>query len=207
MAWYALRRTPVRLQPLNNAQSPRSMLLFVASILSFVWRTGSTLDPAIPPPLPPNVELAPRIIITGVFGIGLVYFALIVKTLKRYGDLGERELQRGRGVGPGNPLRDAQYGLRASEVDAAMERRGRDRQRRGARGVRKREEGVERRDLEGAGEAGGGKVGESGLGVGLGLTGMGGGLHGGELVDEVPEELEKGGKDARRAAEGISGRA
>ncbi|KII83378.1 hypothetical protein PLICRDRAFT_95936 [Plicaturopsis crispa FD-325 SS-3] len=62
-----------------------SMILFIVSILSFVWRTGSTADPADPSALPPHAALGPRIAVTAVFALGTVYFALIVRTLKRYG--------------------------------------------------------------------------------------------------------------------------
>jgi hypothetical protein len=66
-----------------------SMILFIASILSFVWRTGSIDDP-IPPdgmrdPLGKKEVLAPRVVITAVLGLGMVYFGLIVRTLRSYG--------------------------------------------------------------------------------------------------------------------------
>ncbi|KAM6489341.1 hypothetical protein JOM56_015242 [Amanita muscaria] len=61
-----------------------SMVWFIASILSFVWRTGSVNDPSQPPPLSFTVVLIPRIVISSVFLLGLLYFILIVWTLHRY---------------------------------------------------------------------------------------------------------------------------
>ncbi|KAK0455722.1 uncharacterized protein EV420DRAFT_1552868 [Desarmillaria tabescens] len=62
-----------------------SMVYFVISILSFVWRTGSYVDPDEREGLSPTGALGPRIAITGVFLIGMVYLVLIIKTLKSYG--------------------------------------------------------------------------------------------------------------------------
>jgi hypothetical protein len=61
-----------------------SLILFVISLLSFVWRTGASNDPASPVPLSPHGALAPRIVITCVLAVAVIYFALIVKTLRRY---------------------------------------------------------------------------------------------------------------------------
>jgi len=50
------------------------MLLFISAILSFVWHTGSVLDPPSDrDPLDARAALGPRITITGVFVLGLVY--------------------------------------------------------------------------------------------------------------------------------------
>jgi len=68
-----------------------SMLLFIAAILSFVWRSGDVNDPDPRPPLPTKGALGPRVAITGVFGLGMIYFVLIVKTLKSYGGPRNRE--------------------------------------------------------------------------------------------------------------------
>ncbi|KAF8905728.1 hypothetical protein CPB84DRAFT_562685 [Gymnopilus junonius] len=62
-----------------------SMLLFISAILSFVWRTGSVLDPANPSPLGPRLALALRILITSAFALGMIYLCMIIKTLKKYG--------------------------------------------------------------------------------------------------------------------------
>ena len=65
------------------------MLLFLTSILSFVWRTGSVLDPADRPPLHAKAALIQRIAITTILCIGLIYFLLIIRTLKTYGSHGD----------------------------------------------------------------------------------------------------------------------
>ncbi|KAJ7579200.1 hypothetical protein C8J56DRAFT_868211 [Mycena floridula] len=56
-----------------------SMLFFIASILSFVWR------PDIPKDSPP-LSLISRILITALMSIGIIYFGMIVSTLKSYGN-------------------------------------------------------------------------------------------------------------------------
>lgn len=62
-----------------------SMFFFIAAILSFVWRSGSSSDSANPAPLSPTAILGPRIAITSLFVVGLIDFMLIVKTLHNYG--------------------------------------------------------------------------------------------------------------------------
>ena len=59
----------------------RSMLLFLASIVSFVRLTGSGNDPSLRAPL----SATARVAVTGVLVLGLVYLAMIVRTLTRYG--------------------------------------------------------------------------------------------------------------------------
>lgn len=129
----------------------RSMLLFISAILSFVWRTGSVLDPADPNPLGARAALGPRITITGVFVLGLVYLGMIVRTLRNYGSyqhssralpplaagVGTRN-EFGKGVNDpeGNNVKRP----RARDIDAAMERRGRERKRSVSSHVRRREE-------------------------------------------------------------------
>ena len=63
----------------------RSMLLFLASIVSFVWLTGSRNDPSLRAPLSATAILGPRVAVTGVLVLGLVFLAMIVRTLMRYG--------------------------------------------------------------------------------------------------------------------------
>ncbi|KIJ90622.1 hypothetical protein K443DRAFT_116351 [Laccaria amethystina LaAM-08-1] len=75
-----------------------SMLFFLASILSFVWRTGSEDDPSSHAPLSATAVLGPRVTITGVLVLGLVYLAMIVKTLMRYGR-GWGVMRAGAGMG------------------------------------------------------------------------------------------------------------
>ncbi|KAF6743521.1 hypothetical protein DFP72DRAFT_124143 [Ephemerocybe angulata] len=62
-----------------------AMLFFLSSILSFVWRTGSEADPEVRPPLSRKAALGPRIAITLVFALGMIYLLMIIRTLKRYG--------------------------------------------------------------------------------------------------------------------------
>ncbi|KAJ7165582.1 hypothetical protein C8R43DRAFT_832680, partial [Mycena crocata] len=62
-----------------------SVVFFIMSIASFVWRTGSVLDPEERQSLGRHAVLGPRIAITVVLVLGLLYFALIITTLRRYG--------------------------------------------------------------------------------------------------------------------------
>jgi hypothetical protein len=75
-----LNQLPLTSHPNYN----RSMIFFIIAILSFVWRSGSTAD-SVPPSLSPSAALGPRIALTAVFLLGLVYFVAIVKTLHTYG--------------------------------------------------------------------------------------------------------------------------
>ncbi|KDR79524.1 hypothetical protein GALMADRAFT_63592, partial [Galerina marginata CBS 339.88] len=67
-----------------------SMILYIITIMAFVWRTSpfpSSL-PSTPDPVPTSSSaqiLIPRIVISLVFSLGLVYFVLIAATLRRYG--------------------------------------------------------------------------------------------------------------------------
>ncbi|OAX34449.1 hypothetical protein K503DRAFT_774526 [Rhizopogon vinicolor AM-OR11-026] len=62
-----------------------AMFFFITAILAFVWRYGSSSDPADPASLSTAAELAPRIAVTSLFVLGLIYFTMIVKTLQNYG--------------------------------------------------------------------------------------------------------------------------
>ncbi|KDR85877.1 hypothetical protein GALMADRAFT_235010 [Galerina marginata CBS 339.88] len=76
-----------------------SMTLFVVTIMAFVWRTSpfpasqsSTTNPSM---LSISVQLlVPRIIISVVLSLGVVYFVLIAATLRRYGEMMDRAWQR-----------------------------------------------------------------------------------------------------------------
>jgi len=118
------------------------MIFFIISILSFVWRTGSTNDPPDPPgrsPLSPTASLVVRIALTALFGLGMVYFAMIVNTLRKYGtQFADRETERGDGVrfGP-EVVSDAvvngsrgDVSVRRIVADVGSDRRGRERTRR-----------------------------------------------------------------------------
>lgn len=113
-----------------------SMILFIASILCFVWRTGAVNDPEDGnyPPLSTIAALGPRIAITFTFALGLVYLALIIKTLRSYGTH-TSSTAWGRKA---HPESEQTSRMRSREVDAAMESRGRPRQR-SASGPRRRE--------------------------------------------------------------------
>lgn len=168
----------------------RSMILFCVSILSFVWRSDAETDPKDRPPLSTNAALGLRILITFVFVLGLVYLGLIITTLKRYGTHGGTRGILGPGVerrGPGNA-----DPARAREVDAAMERRGRERRRSTSHRVRTKEEPVEKAHA-GDADAEADRSRETGREKGtpksaLGLTGMHPRLHGSTL----DFDLEKG---------------
>ncbi|KAH9167607.1 hypothetical protein EDB89DRAFT_2074727 [Lactarius sanguifluus] len=65
-----------------------SVLAFVVAIMSFVWRTGA--QGQTPSPLSPHAELGPRIGITCQVGLGLVYFILVIRTFRNYGEVGRK---------------------------------------------------------------------------------------------------------------------
>lgn len=128
------------------------MLLFLSSILSFVWRTGSVLDPEDRPPLGARAILGPRIAITLVFFLGIVYLALIVRTLKKYGsqqNAARALIQVGSSgrvdhlAANGNVTttrgKTAKH-KHKHKHDGVMERRGRERERSSLPRVRRRED-------------------------------------------------------------------
>jgi hypothetical protein len=138
------------------------MVLFLLAILSFTWRTGSVSDPSDRPPLGDRAALGLRITITCVLLLGLGYMAMIIMTLKAYGSpssstrtgMGTRNTMQGSGTPiDGNTTQDHGAGtsekIRVRDVDAAMERRGRPRERSTSTHVRRREEDVERRQHRG----------------------------------------------------------
>ncbi|KAI0951749.1 hypothetical protein AcV7_007759 [Taiwanofungus camphoratus] len=91
-----------------------SMITFCISILSFVWRTGSEADQNPPAPLNRPQALGVRTAITVVFAFGVVNFALIINTFRKYGEV-RRERQR-----PGD---EGLRGERTREGDRGRERR------------------------------------------------------------------------------------
>ena len=107
------------------------MLAFIVAIMSFVWRTGASRETHAS--LSPHTELGPRIIITCQFVLGLVYFVLVIRTFRNYGEVGrkacvvqgladvtvELETRRDRDRDDGR--------ARASPADAEDTRRGRSR--------------------------------------------------------------------------------
>ena len=112
------------------------MIWFIVSILAFVWRTGAVNDPIQSAPLSVQVALIPRVVITAVFVLGLIYFVLIVRTLQTYGSI-HGNVGWGTAAadsGSTKPSYDAaeRGRVRAGSDGAVLEaeRRGRERQRR-----------------------------------------------------------------------------
>ena len=74
---------------MKNSQSSicthavRSIILYIACIMSFVWRAGVTTT--TPPGLSDTGLLVIRIVMSVVLGIGVLYGLLIMTTFKRYG--------------------------------------------------------------------------------------------------------------------------
>ncbi|KAK7459508.1 hypothetical protein VKT23_009491 [Stygiomarasmius scandens] len=117
-----------------------SMIFFISSIISYVWRTGSILDPQEREGLSPKAVLGPRIAITGLFVLGMGYFVLIVKTLKAYGDDekgrrvgvgggGSGGAVHGRGTYPSHDHGTHRPGVEDINMNSIWERRGRERER------------------------------------------------------------------------------
>ncbi|KZT74619.1 hypothetical protein DAEQUDRAFT_201826 [Daedalea quercina L-15889] len=61
-----------------------SMIAFCVSILSFVWRTGAAADQTPPAPLTRGQAIGVRTAITAVFALGLLCFAMIIRTFRSY---------------------------------------------------------------------------------------------------------------------------
>lgn len=99
------------------------MIFFIIAILAFVWRSGSTTDPTVPSSLSPGDAIGPRIAVSTVALLGLIYFAAIVKTLSTYGrdhrhrEQGERESQHEREQGRGRrSIREGQGSGRGADL-------------------------------------------------------------------------------------------
>ncbi|KAJ7780161.1 hypothetical protein DFH07DRAFT_698018, partial [Mycena maculata] len=67
-----------------------SIITFLICIMSFIWLSGSSQDPA-DFVLSPRAALGTRIALSVVFFLGLIYFVLIVRTFHRYGNPLDRE--------------------------------------------------------------------------------------------------------------------
>ena len=61
----------------------RSVVLFIACIMAFVWRIRLPEDSTWT--FKTSQALFPRLTISTVLGLGVIYFALILDTLRRYG--------------------------------------------------------------------------------------------------------------------------
>lgn len=66
-----------------------SVIAFIISILSYVWRAGATNDPEGGnwPRLTPTQALGPRLVITAFVALGLLNFLMILRTFKKYGKI------------------------------------------------------------------------------------------------------------------------
>jgi len=89
-----------------------SMIAFCVSILSYVWRTGSVSDTNPPSPLSKHQAIGVRAAITAVFVLGLLNFAMIIRTFRSYHGARRRlqddlnRLERGREADTGRERRD-----------------------------------------------------------------------------------------------------
>ena len=109
-------------------------MFFIIAILAFVWRYGSSTDPASPQPLSPGAEIGPRVAVSALFFLGFVYLAAIVRTLHNYGRPTENTLftrtpmgNRARHVAETDALgegRGRQMGRRITRSFARGENRG-----------------------------------------------------------------------------------
>ncbi|PPR01619.1 hypothetical protein CVT24_005846 [Panaeolus cyanescens] len=61
-----------------------SILSYLVCIMTFVWRTGAATDSDHQPSSDHRI-LAPRIVVSVILALGIIYLALILKTLRRYG--------------------------------------------------------------------------------------------------------------------------
>lgn len=118
-----------------------SMIAFLVAILAFVWRTGAREDPdddSQERELPKSQMLGPRIAITAVLVLGLIYFALVITTFSRYSSSRPRW------------WRETDFTLRSGETQSD---RGRGRVRDDRSSARSRRERAERSAMNGGGES------------------------------------------------------
>jgi len=186
------------------------MLLFISSILSFVWRTGSVKDPDDRPPLGTRAILGPRIAITLLFILGMVYLAMIIRTLKKYGaqqNAVRALLQAGStsrlgteavaslGVKQSGPTR--KQTTRNDRSDLNTERRGRERERSTSTRVKHRRDTVNRKERKLRNMHRQEEPKASGLKGVLGMMGfVGHGITGEQVEDiELENELDKKGAE------------
>lgn len=119
------------------------MIFFMVAILAYVWRYGSSDDPASPQLLSPTAAIGPRIAVSALFFIGLLYLVAIVQTLHSYGratgnvlfgrmvmgngmpDIVEDDERGGRGSQRGRRMnygRDGDYGHDSTRASRGRER-------------------------------------------------------------------------------------
>jgi hypothetical protein len=171
------------------------VLAFVVAIMSFLWRTGARGEEQ--QPLPRVQEYGPRIGITCQLLLGLIYFALVIRTFRSYGESGRKARVVRR-------LADVQIELETREWE-----RERERERGGQTGAagtvrmpaRESEpedlataDGADRgRQSRGSGNNGG-RRGEKALANELGLSGM----------DRKPEVVVSGNGDVPQVSDSFS---
>jgi hypothetical protein len=146
------------------------MILFLSAILSFVWRTGSVLDPSDRPPLgdraafhydTEEVSQPGSTITSPTLGMGNR------NAMQGGGTPAVRNTTQDHGAAAGKKVR-------ARDINAAMERRGRQREKStSTTRIRRREEDVERRQqgrlsLAAVGDEGGRNSTKGMHGLGLG---------------------------------------
>jgi len=83
----------------------RSILFFLACILSFVWPLHSSINN-----LQPHSMLGPQIAITTLVALGMLYFILIVKTFSQYGSNMDELWQEEVETSPSTPTPYLQVG-------------------------------------------------------------------------------------------------
>ena len=79
-----------QLTPVSTPAPYRSMIFLIISIMTFIWRTGTIEDTRQTPIVTSHEALAPRIVVTCVFSLGLIYLVLIHSTFRRYGTAMDR---------------------------------------------------------------------------------------------------------------------
>ena len=159
------------------------MIAFCVTIISYTWRSGATND-GPRGQLTPEQALGVRIAISAVFGTGLVYFVLILRTFGRYAQSGFDKRPRTRRRNAGNG--EATGAGHAPTTDARADERARER----GRDHRNLQNDERERDVKSA----------LGSMVGLGLTGLdvngvgspGTGSLSGVVVTTREVESEKG---------------
>lgn len=68
-------------------------MLYIVCIMAFVWRSGTSgLESSLN--LSSRAELVIRIIISVILAIGVLYFILVMNTLRRYGDSMDKQFKK-----------------------------------------------------------------------------------------------------------------
>jgi len=86
---YLVRSLTIETPNISNTGSTRSIVLYIACIMSYIWRT-SPQDSDPPTPLSKEALLVIRVVISSILGLGLVYGALVLNTFRRYGEVMDR---------------------------------------------------------------------------------------------------------------------